>query len=858
VSLRFAFTFIAVVLISGFESDSHRKSSASLGIAPAFAAEATRADDVAARAGLSSSYGKLPISFEANEGQTAGVVQYLARGAGYTLFLTPGEMVLSLQASARGTRKPDGAALPPAMVPPAVEGADKPAAVRMRLIGSNKHAQALGVDMLPGKTNYLMGRDPAKWHTDIPTYAKVRYQDVYPGIELVYYGNQDGKLEHDFVVAAGADPQQIEFDLSDEDRTPVLKDGGVTLHSKAGDIRLQAAVAYQVMGGERRAVAATYRAAGSGAIGFRLGSYDSRYPLVIDPVLVYSAVFGGSSNRQFVENIAIDRERNVYVTGTTLSDDFPLVNPFQSSPGLSVAFVSKLNSSGTALVYSTYLGWDTSGQGIAVDATGRAYITGNTMDYGFPLVNAYQPTFGGLTDAFLSVLTPAGNALEWSTFLGAADQDGGMAVALDPSGNVYVAGFSGVDATAAAGSFPRLHGIPGAQCEPNTYCGWVVKFNSTGMVQYSTVYGNGMGMAVAVDADGSAYITGVALKGTPTTPGAFRSACVTDGCPFVAKLSPAGNSLLYATTLGPTVSGGGAGIAVDSERNAYVAGYAGPGLPVWRTGFRRTSNGGTDGFVVKVNATGSNLIWSTYLGGSAPNIITGLAVDQHRTVYVSGYTGSPDFPLKSPIQGYSGAWQFFVSTLSPSLSSIQYYSTYFGSAKGYNNVAGAKIAVDPALNVYVTGMDQGNVPPTAGAYTYGSSRDIFVSKLVIMDDLSLALSASPSPVVQGGDLTYTISVTSKGPDFGVNVRVSDTLPSGTTFVSYDAGGGTCTAPAVGSTGTLNCRLAELNKGATWHVKLTVHVIANPGTTLSNIAATISNMQDFVTSNNSATMTTHVN
>ena len=242
VSLRFAFTFIAVVLISGLESDSHRKSRAgSWGLCPhlPLSPGLDAKDDVAAKARLSSSYGKLPISFEPNQGQTAGVVQYLARGAGYTLFLTPGEMVLTLHASLPGTRKPDGAPMPPAIVPPALEGAEKPAAVRMRLIGSNKHAQALGVDMLPGKSNYLIGRDPAKWHTDIPTYAKVRYQDVYPGIDLVYYGNQEGKLEHDFVVAPGADPKRIEFDLRDEDQTPALKDGELRLPTKAGDMRLR-------------------------------------------------------------------------------------------------------------------------------------------------------------------------------------------------------------------------------------------------------------------------------------------------------------------------------------------------------------------------------------------------------------------------------------------------------------------------------------------------------------------------------------------------------------------------------------------------------------------------------------------
>ena len=710
----------------------------------------------------------------------------------------------------------------------------------MQLIGSNKHAQALGVDLLPGKSNYLTGSDPAKWHTDIPTYAKVRYPDVYPGIDLVYYGNQEGRLEHDFVVAPGADPNQIEFDVRDDDRTPALKNGELTLHAKVGDLRLQAPVAYQVIGGERRPVAATYQAARSGAIGFRVGSYDSRYPLVIDPVLVYTAVFGDG-----FQAMAIDPAGNVYVTGSRFLNE--------STP--EVASLSKLNSSGTALVYSTYLAGSIGGTAIAVNASGRAYVTGFTRP-GFPIVNAYQPTYGGgYLDAFIAVLNPAGNALEWSTYLGGRDGDGANGLALDPSGNVYVTGF-----TLDWSSFPELHSIPGTQCQVNSECTWVAKFNSAGTLQYATVYGAGQALAITADSSGSAYITGRVFYTTPpTTPGAFRSTCSGESCAFVAKLSPTGESLVYSTTLG-TIKAIGTAIAVDSDLNAYVAGYAGPELPVWSTGFQRTYGGGPfDGMVIKLNATGTNLIWSTYLGGSGYDVIQGLALDQYRQVYVSGSTDSPNFPLKSPIQGYTGTNaapnQGFVTTLSSSLSSIQYYSTYFGL--GVRSGV-TKLAVDPALNVYVAGQDQNNVQPTPGAYSGGSSRDIFVSKLVIMDDLSLALNASPSPVAHGSSLTYTMGVTSKGPDFGVNVRVSDTLPSGTTFVSYDAGGGTCTSPPVGSTGTLNCVLPQLNKGATWNVKLTVNVAAASGTTLSNTAATISNMQDFVIGNNSATITTKVN
>jgi uncharacterized repeat protein (TIGR01451 family) len=848
VSLRFAFA-----LIAGFQLDTHLKSSSgSFGIAPAFAATAPGRDpkdDVAARARLSSSYGKLPISFEPNQGQTASVAQYLARGAGYTLFLTPGEMVLELHSPLPGTPKRDGAALKSATMLPPVEEADSSAAVSMRLIGSNKSARALGVDPLPGKSNYFIGSNPAKWHVNVPTYAKVRFHGMYPGIDLVYYGNQEGKLEHDFLVAPGADPHRIEFDLSDDNRTPTLNHGELSLHTKAGDIRLQAPLAYQVIRGETTPVAASYQA-DSGHIRFRLGSYDSHYPLIIDPVLVYSAVFGGSSN-DYVQAMTVDAERNVYVTGATYSNDFPLANPYQATPGL--GFVSKLNSSGTALVYSTYLGGGKSyGEAIVVDASGRAYISGLTKG-GLPIVNAYQPTFGGgYYDAFITVLNPAGNALEWSTYLGGPTGDFATAMALDSSGNVYVTGDTD-------GGFPELHNIPSAQCAGGGQCIWVAKFNGAGALQYSTLYGAGASAAIAADSNGSAYITGIAIAPALTTPGAFRSTCTTAGCALVAKLSPTGDSLVYSTTLG-TIPANGAAIAVDSGLNAYVGGSSGPGLPVWSTGFQRTYGGGSaDGMVIKLNPTGTNLIWSTYLGGSGDDIITGLALDQYRQVYVSGYTTSPDFPLKSPIQFYTGTsvapYQDFVATLSPSLSSIQYYSTYFGQGTytAYN-VAGAKIAVDPALNVYLAGQDQNNVQFTPGAYSAGSSRDIFISKLVIMDDLALAMSASSPSVSPGQALNYVISVTSQGPDSAVNVHVSDMLPAGTTLVSINCGG----AAFAGTSDIPGCTLPQLDKGATWTVVFVVIVHTPVATTLSSTATVTSNMQDFVISNNSAVITTPVN
>lgn len=528
----------------------------------------------ASSARVAKDYGKLPISFEMNHGQTDKSVQFLAQGAGYTLFLRPGEAVLSLHASALNPRRH--------FFPLASDTlhrssrqltAPTPASiVRLQLIGSNAAAEAKGVDPLPGKSNYLIDNDPAKWHTDVPTYAKVRYSNVYPGIDLLYYGNQEGRLEHDLVVAPGSNPNQIEFDLCDQGRRPALKDGELTLRTKSGDLRLGAPVAYQVIRGEKQFVAASYMAAGSGHFRFRVGAYDSHIPLVIDPVLVYSAVFGGSGS-DYLAAMTVDPQGDVYMTGTG-STDFPLVNPYQSTPAS--VFVSKLNPAGNALLYSTYLDANLP-HAIAVDNSGRAYVAAD-VGYGNP--------------SLIAVLNPSGDALVWSTYLGGTES--GTAIALDSQANVYV--------TATTTTFGVV----------------VRKFNSKGVLQYDYVLNTGgssgaESTAIAVDANGSAYITGFSDRaGVATTPGAFRSSCRSYACVFVAKLTPAGDGLEYSTELGD-FPGYTHGIAVDSAGNAYVGGEAdGPGLPVWSSGFQQTFGGGqVSAFVVKVNATGSNLVWST-------------------------------------------------------------------------------------------------------------------------------------------------------------------------------------------------------------------------------------------------------
>jgi uncharacterized repeat protein (TIGR01451 family) len=643
-------------------------------------------------------------------------------------------------------------------------------------------------------------------------------------------------------------------------------DGDLVLQTKSGDLHVERPAVYQMINGRKKTVEAAYTLDRENKVTFELGDYEKSAPLVIDPVIQYSGNFGGS-NFDGSAAIAIDSAGNAYVTGGTSSTDFPLVNPYQKSAvGESNAFVAKVNASGTALVYSTYLGNSTgdtsqfsSGQGIAVDAGGRAYVAGLVVGSSFPVKNAYQLVTGGNWDAFLTVLSPQGNTLIYSTYLGGSGNDIAMGIALDSSANAYVTGSAGPPTQGSKFDFPTLHSV---QPEGAIF---VAKFNRVGALQYSSVFGDSPGsteapLSLAVDSSGSVYIAGyTTLQTFPIRKPAFQSKCT--GCPnengFVTKLSPSGNSLVYSTFLGGSHETTGDAIAVDTSGNVYIGGGTGNGFPVTANALQKIfGGGGSDGYVAKLNPSGSGLVYATYLGGNAPDGVNSLALDQYRQVYVSGRTSSANFPFKASLQALKNPPQMFVTTLSATGSSIVYYSTLFAPGTA---IGGSAMAIDKSLNVYFTGETEGRIPVTPGAINTGgvSSGNVFISKLVIMDDLSIALSASPNPVAHGGTLTYTIAVTSKGPDFATNLRVTDVLPAGTTFVSDNAGGGSCSAPAVGHSGTLQCTLAQLNKGATYTVKLTVRVNAAAGSTIKNTASTVSNTQDFVKSNNTATVTTKV-
>ncbi len=349
-------------------------------------------------------YDQIPMSFEVNQGQTDAQVQYLAHGAGYTLFLTPDEAVLSLGATTAGAAQPSPGAV-----------------LRMQLVGADATPQLVGQDQLPGTSNYITGNNPSQWVTSVPNFARVEEPGVYPGVDLVYYGNQQ-QLEYDFTVAPGADPDVIRLAFSGAESMALDAQGDLVLHTAAGDVVEHAPVLYQEIGGARQAVSGHYVLESGGQVGFAVGNYDSSQPLVIDPTLVYSTLLGGDGDDQG-NAIAVDQDGNVYITGYTDSDNFPETGDgVPGNLGSQNIFVSELNAAGTALVYSTYVGADGTSEanGIAVDSAGDAYITGSTDSDDFPTTaGAFQTESNGDGgNAFVAKLNPTGSALVYSTYLG--------------------------------------------------------------------------------------------------------------------------------------------------------------------------------------------------------------------------------------------------------------------------------------------------------------------------------------------------------------------------------------------------------------------------------------------------------
>ncbi len=749
-------------------------------------------------------YGQLPLSFEANRGQAGEAVNFLARGAGYTLALSPKEAVFALVhrsderarsgESSTSRRDDSGAAIrgergagtsnAPRSEPPAV--------LRMRLVGVIGGARVEGLNELEGKVNYLIGNDPAQWRTNIPTFGRVRYAEVYPGIDVVYYGNQK-QLEYDFVVAPGRDTRAVKLRFEGADKVEVDAAGDLLLTLGESVIRQPKPVVYQEVDGKRLAVEGGYTIERDGQVGFAVGEYDAGRPLVIDPVLIYSTYLGGSGDEEGLD-IAVDSTGNAYITGFTNSTNFPVANAFQATFGGANfvggrdGFVTKLNAAGTALVYSTYLGGsgDDRASKIAVDSSGNAYIAGETISSNFPTANALQGTYGGgLSDAFLTKLNAAGSALVYSTYLGGTIFDAAHALTIDSNGNAYVTGRT------TSADFPTVNPIQ------STYSGgpgadaFVTKVNAAGSaIVYSTYLGgnagNGggftAGFSIAVDSAGNAYVTGQTRATNFPTANAIQATFgggTPDGDAFVTKLNAAGTALVYSTYLGGSDNDIGFEIALDSSNNAYVTGVARSSNFPTANALQSALSGTSDAFVTKLNAAGSAFVYSTYLGGTADDSGNGLAVDSSGNAYVTGGTSSTNFPLLNPTQGTNGGGvDAFVTRLNTAGSALV-FSTYFG---GSGTDAALDIALDSAGSMYLTGRTSSTNLPVLGpvqSANGGGATDVFISKLS---------ETPPSPTIALSQSSYNVG--EAGVFVAINVVRSGDIsqPATVSYTTSDTSG----------------------------------------------------------------------
>jgi len=653
-------------------------------------------------------YGKLPLSFVPNKGQTnEETVRHYAQGAGYGFFFTKGGAMLSFS-----------------------DGEGRGHALGLDFLGANPNATLTARKQLSGEVNYLVGADPANWQQGLPTHAELLYGGLWPGIDMAVRG-EGGNLKYEFHVQPGSSVEDIRLDYRGAGGLSVGAGGELLVRTSLGTLKDAAPVSYQLIGGERVAVKSRYKLLkGESGYGFAVGSYDPRYPLIIDPALDYSTFLGGTGG-DTGDGIAVDASGSAYVTGFTSSADFPTTTgAFDTALGESSdAFVTKLNASGSALVYSTFLGGTDrdNGEDIAVDASGNAYVTGDTFSTDFPTTTgAFDTTFnGGIVDAFVTKLNASGSALVYSTFLGGTNQDEGQGIAVQ-QGSAYVTGITqSTDFPTTPGAFDTtFNGSEDA---------YVTKLNASGSaLVYSTLFGGaeqerGLGIAVR---EGRAYVTGLTdSTDYPTTRGAFDRTYNGARDAFVAKLNASGSALAYSTFLGGASEDEGLDIAADGEGRAYVTGGTGSAnFPTSRGAFDRTQNGSDDAFVTKLNASGSALAYSTFLGGTGFEEGLGIVVREGRA-YVTGRTTSGDFPTTRGAfdRTYNGVQDAFVTKLKASGSALA-YSTFLGGTE----IDDGESIVVRGGRAYVTGSTRSaDYPTTSGAFdtTFNGASDAFVTKL---------------------------------------------------------------------------------------------------------------------------------
>jgi len=725
-------------------------------------------------------YGELPILFEPNVGQAPPQFAYVASGTGYQLALSEQGLTVALPAVAAKSSSGGGRSWP-----------EYPSLLRIRLIAATTRPVLLPQRQVGSFSNYLIGDNSKRWRTHVPNFAAIQYENVYPGVDWVIYGNRRHVLEYDLKVHAHADPARVTLAVTGAEHLSLNNEGELLIDVRGRILRLLPPVIYQVStNGIREHIQGWYALTGE-HLRVTVGPYDHRRTLYIDPALAYSTYLGGTCCDQG-RAIAVDAEGDTYVAGQTGSSNFPTVDPYQANitGTAGAAFVAKFDPTGTRLLYSTYLG-GTEGAtiaGIAVDSAGSIYVAGGTASTDFPLVNAYQSQFKGTGQSpgqgFVTKFTADGSALDYSTYLGGSGANNGVsALAIDSAGDAYVAGSTNstdfpTTAQAVQGS---LRGQENA---------FVTELNPSGNALVYSTYLGGSGYdsegAIAVDASGDAYVAGNTTSTDFPLVHPFQSANdetvngSNNPTAFVAKIAPGGMALDYSSYLGG--SGGfdeALGIALDSAGNAYVTG-ATQAADFPTVGPYQASNhdaeglGGTSAFVTKINSTGTALVYSTYLGGSGGGqAIKGelgfaIAVDAMGDAYITGSTSSTDFPTINAVQETNnaaaiGATNAFVSELDPAGSKLL-FSTYLGGSGSWgpnsnhtptpSGDSASGIAIDSAGGIYIVGTTESSDFPTLNAYQttnktmtqYGAGQQAFVAKFGVEQKDS----QPPAPTSQGG------------------------------------------------------------------------------------------------------------